>query len=323
MDGTETRVETGGPRGRGRAAGGLVRGLTVAAILALALGGGFLAGMKSTLDRNLLFRVAWTARHALDRGGPAAADPAGHGVNAHGQLVQMAGKRPVPAPDPQAPVTVLFTFGQSNAANHGGEKHIQHSDRVLNFWNGRFYVAADPLLGATGISGSPWVRLGADMVRTGLSETVVLAAAGVKSTSVADWADGGRLAGMLAARLQEIAAQGLEVDFFLWHQGEADHAMEPRLYAAKLAEIVGTTRRHFPSSRFVVAQASRCGTVPPSAPILQAQAGVTQMHGVFAGPNTDLIGPDDRFDGCHFSGRGLARVSDGWLAALTLLHPGG
>lgn len=316
MDGPKTRAATGPVRV-------LIGGLMVAVILALLLGVGFLVGVKSALDRNLLFRVAWTARHAFDRGDPAATDPVGHGVNAYGQLVHAADKRPVPAPDPDAPVTVLFTFGQSNAANHGGEKHIQDSDRVLNFWDGRFYVAADPLLGATGMSGSPWVRLGADMVRTGLSDRVVLAAAGVKSTSVADWAAGGRLAGMLAARLREIAAHGLAVDFFLWHQGEADHAMDPDLYAAALADIVGTTRRHFPSSRFVVAQASRCWAVPPSAPILRAQARVTRMHGVLAGPNTDLIGPDDRFDGCHFSGRGLARAADGWLAALTPRRPGG
>ena len=40
------------------------------------------------------------------------------------------------------------------------------------------------------------------------------------------------------------------------------------------------------------------------------------MSGVYLGPNTDLIGLEDRYDDCHFSGRGLQKHSEGWVKAI-------
>jgi len=37
---------------------------------------------------------------------------------------------------------------------------------------------------------------------------------------------------------------------------------------------------------------------------------------VYLGPNTDLIDYRDRYDGCHFSGRGLDKHAQSWLEVL-------
>ena len=44
---------------------------------------------------------------------------------------------------------IIFTFGQSNSANHGwGNYTPKH--KVYNYFEGKLYPSADPLIGATG-----------------------------------------------------------------------------------------------------------------------------------------------------------------------------
>ena len=50
--------------------------------------------------------------------------------------------------------------------------------------------------------------------------------------------------------------------------------------------------------------------------LLNAQKKMTKIKGVYLGPNTDLIDYRDRYDGCHFSGRGLDKHAQSWLEVL-------
>ena len=53
---------------------------------------------------------------------------------------------------------IIIGFGQSNSANYAGHRFEINKD-IVNFYNGKCYVANDPLLGATGRSGSVWIPL--------------------------------------------------------------------------------------------------------------------------------------------------------------------
>ena len=211
---------------------------------------------------------------------------------------------------------VAFVFGQSNAANSGGERYISKDKNVLNYFGGKFYVAADPLLGATGFSGSVWTNLGNKIVDNKLSNNVILIPAGVGGSSIKDWQDGGRLNKMFKERLQDAREKNLNINYFFWHQGESDNALPPNQYLDGLNNIIDLTKLYFPKSKFYVAQTSRCGISPSSNEILDAQLKATLRHDVFLGPNTDKIDLNDRYDDCHFSGRGLEIHAEGWLNSL-------
>lgn len=237
-------------------------------------------------------------------------------LNEWAQLIEYRDKQVVPRP-PLTPETwVIFTFGQSNSANHGGERFIQSSDKLLNFWDGQFYVASDPLLGATGFAGSMWTHMGQQLIQQGMTDQVILLSAGVGLTQVSDWQPQGKLHAMLIQRLQEAQAHGLTITHFLWHQGESDHGTPPEAYQQGLQQVIDTTQRYFPKSKFVVAQASMCQERTSDPALIQAQLAVTRRPGVYLGPNTDSISRADRYDDCHFSGRGLSRAAQGWVDAL-------
>lgn len=296
-------------------AGGFARAVALTLLAGVVAAMLLAVGMRAALQQNQLFQWFLTAK-AMVLPTVIEGVPDHLRANPYGQLIHYAGKQPVASPAITNRTMVAFVFGQSNAANHGGERQASTSGRVHHYFEGRYYAAADPLLGASGYFGSVWPLLGDRLIDAGLHDRIVLMAAGVGGSSVKEWQPGGRLHAMLRQRLHEAQRSGLVITHFLWHQGEADHAADPAEYAAALNRVIDVAQGHFPQARFFVAQASRCDSHPSSAALLAAQRGVTRRAGVFLGPDTDAIGPADRYDDCHFSGRGLARHAQGWLQAL-------
>ncbi|HEX4329363.1 MAG TPA: sialate O-acetylesterase [Burkholderiales bacterium] len=245
--------------------------------------------------------------------------------NAFGQLIYWPGKRAVPRPEITASTIIAVVFGQSNAGNHGGQRTDAADAAVLNYSEGKFFEARDPLLGSSGIGGSPWPLMAKHLLAAKAADRVLLLPAAIAGSSVADWSRGHPLYRMLEQRLNAARADGLQVTHFLWHQGEEDNGaggyrrVTPAQYAAGMRELIGLTKSIFPKSRFFVAIATRCGAAFPVDQKLRAvQIDLQKIDGVFAGPDTDAIyGTFDRFDDCHFSATGLANHGAAWAAALT------
>lgn len=274
-------------------------------------------GARSALSKNQLHYLLMKADIITLPNVPTYIQPPSFAAfNHYTQLAQYAGKVQVPRPDITSKTMVLFVFGQSNAANYGGEKFVAASDHVYNFWEGSFYRAEDPLLGAAGFSGSVWVDLSNKIIERKMADAVILIPAGIGGSSVQDWQPGEMLNPMLLKQLALAKQANLEVTHFLWHQGEADQSLDRERYKQGLDQLIQTTKQYFPHSKFFVAQASRCGSMPPSEALQSAQRAMSQQPGVFLGPNTDLIERRDRYDDCHFSGNGLKLAADAWLVAL-------
>ena len=239
--------------------------------------------------------------------------------NAYTQLVAYPDRREIARPPITPRTMVAFAFGQSNSANHGDEKFRAPSPAVANFWNGKYFAAEDPLLGASGDGGSPWTLMANKLIEARAFDDVILIAAGVGAASVQAWSTGGGLNGMLEKRLAEAKDAGLTVTHFLWHQGESNNSTESAAgYDAAMQPIIALTKRYFPRSKFFVAQATLCGDGSvPNVELQNMQLGLSRLPGVFAGPNTDeMIGVADRFDGCHLNGSGLEKHAAGWAAAI-------
>ena len=244
-------------------------------------------------------------------------------VNFHNQLIKYPNKKIKKRPKISKETIVAFVFGQSNAGNYGGEKFIAETQNVYNYFNEIFYKAEDPLLGSAGEKGSVWTLTANKLIKEKIADQVILIPAAVGNTSVAHWKRGGKLNYMFESKLKEAKDNNLSITHFLWHQGEADNpnGNSPKLgladYEKGMKEIILMTKKYFPRSKFIIAIASRCSfKMSSSIPLQIIQKNLTNMKGVYLGPNTDLIGLEDRYDNCHLSGRGLQKHSDGWVKAI-------
>jgi hypothetical protein len=228
---------------------------------------------------------------------------------------------PTPAPTRAAPrarqprVMVALVFGQSNAANFGQTRY-KSGPGVYNFYNGYLYYARDPLRGANGEGGSVWTRLGDRLIAEKVFDTVIFVPVAVGGTEIARWAPDGDLHKQILQAIDAVKRRGYKITHLLWHQGESDAVLftSKADYQQRFLAMLASIRAHGVDAPVLVAVATRCGQYPVSQEIQQAQQGlVNPAAGIFAGPDTDLLDGQYRYDGCHFSTDGLTAHAEMWL----------
>lgn len=215
---------------------------------------------------------------------------------------------------------VIVTLGQSNASN-SGDVLYRPSGHVVNFntHDGKCYDGRDPLLGTPGVGGNFATRLADILIARGDYQRVVLAPLAVDGTLVTQWAPGGDLHYRLPLALARMAGARIAPDFFLWHQGEAEAFKEPddvQRYANNVRVVVETLRRGGSTAPFFVAQTSVCYGPPQEATRQAQRAAVSSEFGILPGPDTDVLGPEFRRDGCHFNEPGQTRQAELWAEAI-------
>ena len=199
-----------------------------------------------------------------------------------GRLASDNQKVATPCPKPTPRTAVLLLFGQSNSANHHGQRfHSMYGAQVVNFFAGQCFIAASPLLGATGSMGEYWTELGNLLIGTGDFDAVVLASVSVTGSSVASWAPGGDLNQQLLKTIDELRAAGYTPSQALWHQGEKDYVdgTSEAAYRASFLSLVKSLRAAKVDAPVFVSVASKCleasngGTVThdPDNPVTRAQ----------------------------------------------------
>src|SRR5262245_17844246 len=147
-----------------------------------------------------------------------------------GRLTGKVGSELATCPQQDERTAVILILGQSNAGNHGGQKtKSEYGSRILNFFDGRCYIAASPLLGSSGTWGEYWTETANLLLRSHRFETVVLIPAAVSNSAVARWATmSSDINQMLRQTLNGLATARLTVTHVVWHQGEADAARGTR-----------------------------------------------------------------------------------------------
>ena len=142
-------------------------------------------------------------------------------------------------------------------------------------------------------------------------DTIVLVPISVGGNRIEDWTRGGVRHRRLQVAIKRARDQGLAFTDALWHPGEdnAGDDADPNLYTNCFMNIHGR------DGPVYVAQATICRS-PPNETIRSAQRAVVDpMLGVFAGPNTDIIGSEHRYDGCHMAHSGLNIHAKLWVGA--------
>lgn len=235
-------------------------------------------------------------------------------------FTDFTGKNPVPAARiPRDGLATIVTFGQSNAANHGGARYTPRREFFnFNFVSGDFFIAEDPLLGASGNLGNFATRLGDKLLTDEVFKSVLFAPLALGASMAADWSPDGFAHRRLLVAVQRLWDAGITPTHFLWHQGESDASMETSQadYERAFGQMVDSLRGHGIHAPIYVAVASRCGNDGSDAVRAAQRALLDPRKNIYPGPDTDALGSDYRFDDCHFSERGLEAHADLWLETL-------
>ncbi len=233
---------------------------------------------------------------------------------------------------------IFVVAGQSNAANHGEEKQQAKNPLIVEFGNGNWHPAKDPEAGASGKGGSFMPAFG-DAMAARFNVPIGIVAIAEGSTSVREWLpkndsivalpDTGRnvimvgsnswvAAGELYDRIistqQMLGSNGFRA--LLWHQGESDSTLSPKIYRQYLQRIIETSRASAGwRVPWFVAQASYHPGDTGLPELRAAQKSLATDGIALAGPNTDELGPEWRQNngkGIHFNARGLQKHGELW-----------
>ena len=238
----------------------------------------------------------------------------------HGRLIAYPGKISVSCPQQTDQTAVLLAIGQSNVANHAARRVItRHGQAVVNYFDGKCYIAASPLLGATGDGGEFLTLLADRLVDDGLYRNVIVVSVAVGGTPISRWARHGDLNAMLAATLRQLSSD-YRVTQVIWHHGEADVANRTttEAYAAAFASLLETLAEDGVNAPVYTTVSTRCNAEwTATNPISAAQRKLEDGRRVFLATDVDaLLGPEDRHDGCHMSESGQRKVAAAFAAAI-------
>jgi hypothetical protein len=219
-------------------------------------------------------------------------------------------------------LAVILSFGQSNIANECDPDGCYiPGPGVYNFnlFDSQCYEARDPLLGATGDRSNLTTRLGDLLVRRDVYDRVLLVPIAYGGSYVAEWTADGRMFPRLTQTLIRLQRAGIGVTHALWQQGEAEGALpnaDGPAWVGHFQQMLATLRQYAVSAPVLVAQCTMCCSAPNERIRAAQRAVVAPSAGVFAGPDVDIIGPDERWDGCHFSITGLEKAAELWFSVV-------
>ncbi len=139
-------------------------------------------GMRSAVNDDALFHAALHIKQMIlpqEALATQKTNEFGQVTNEFSQLIKDPTKFPTQAPTVTDKTMVAFVFGQSNSANGEGERFQAKGANVFNYFDSHYYIASDPLLGATGTAGSMWTITANKLIEKNIADKVILIAAGV------------------------------------------------------------------------------------------------------------------------------------------------
>jgi hypothetical protein len=235
-----------------------------------------------------------------------------------GYFSDVTGKTVTPCPANDARTAVILALGQSNASNRsaGDEAHAK-APAAVNFFDGKCYVAEDPLLGSDGFGNSVWTLVSDTLTRERTFDHVVIAPLTIGATSIHDWAENHDLNRRLERVLADLTVNRLPPTFIAWFQGEQDNLDRTPAdqYVARFETLYRRIRGQGVKAPMYVSITTLCQR-PPDAALRSAQMRLHSVDGVRPGPDTDTLGYGYRWDGCHFTAEGRAAAAGLWTRAL-------
>lgn len=244
-------------------------------------------------------------------------------VDKFARLVSYPNKIEVACPNQTNKTGVLLAIGQSNSANHGEKLFsTKYPAKVLNYFNGKCYIASSPLLGASATAGEFITPLADKLIDNGDYDTVIIISSGIGATQIKRWEKGGDLNSMLLNVLGDAKIK-YHVTEIIWQQGETDFSLKTAAkdYVKSFYSLLDSIRS--PGSKnppIYYAVSTRCGNEWSAAnPTAEAQ-NVLANDGmnIYLVANTDQLVPEEeRIDyNCHFKENAQLKVAESYAASI-------
>ncbi len=239
------------------------------------------------------------------------------------QIFRMDPRGKIEEPCPQDALT-FFVIGQSHAANSMLPRTFaEDNPQVLNFYNGKCYRLADPILGPSDFRGSLWPVF-AQALYERIKKPVVIMSFALNGSSAQEWLPGKQGVGLMPRALKQArlyTEQGGTIEYVIFDQGQRD-AMDLTplaLYAQQLKTIFDHLQAEIPGDQtFLVHSQSWCTAYNPPQPyIIEAQAVLAASRKdtvVFF--NSDTLDDSYRHDECHFNSKGRAIIAQKLVEAV-------
>jgi hypothetical protein len=211
----------------------------------------------------------------------------------------------------------ILVVGQSISSNCN--QHVYNASQGLYQIgiDGNEKLAADPFDWADCDQGSMWIPLGERLVQSGFASKVTFMPIGVAGTSVGDWKPGGRAFHKLMSAIKVISKARAKFDYALWHQGSSDVGENPIKYRDQLAGVLKFITLNVPIDKWVIAQHTKCGQAFDSKINKQQKVvGSNFYYRRFLGPDTDSLGDEYRYDGCHLNKKGQEKMAKLWFESI-------
>lgn len=224
-------------------------------------------------------------------------------------------------------VIIFMAFGQSNAADYGAGSYAVRNE-VYNYYKGKLYEAAEPLLGPDGKGSSVWTRVADLVIDSGLYDRAVIVPCGIGQTSVKCWSSG-KCADKINEILDDLNHDGIELTHIFWCQGETDNVngTTAAVYGSELRKVIGHFRNRGIDAPFFVSLTSyfpfnNTNPLGISEQVLQGQLSVLDSaNHVLKGPNVDALNlAYYRYDAVHFSEEGLDQLARSWYQVIKDYH---
>lgn len=211
----------------------------------------------------------------------------------------------------------ILVIGQSISSN--SNQHIFKSvPGVYQIgMDGVEKYAVDPFDWADGDQGSMWIPLGERMIQSGFATKVTFMPIGVAGTSVQDWMPNGTAFNKLMAAINVIKKNQINFDYALWHQGSSDVGRQPIKYLIQLKKVLRFISLNVSIDKWIVAQHSKCGkALDVKISEQQRVVGRAYVYRRFLGPDTNSLGDEYRYDGCHLNKKGQEEMAKLWFESI-------
>jgi uncharacterized lipoprotein NlpE involved in copper resistance len=218
---------------------------------------------------------------------------------------------------------VFFTFGQSNAANSVNEYAYALNKNLIEIHNNKCYVMNDSLLGTNGDLGSVWTRLGNLLLDNYPDKKIFFINTAIGGSAISSWIPGGNNYSLLIDKMEMANNMGIDIDMFLWHQGETDAMINTTLetYYDNFMLIKEVINEKHPNAKILVARATKCGDISSPIIINAQNTLISNNYDIYPGPYTDILGNDYRYDDCHFNDIGANYHAFLWYQEIKKIIP--
>jgi len=243
-----------------------------------------------------------------------------------GRLIDYPGKIEVSCPAQNSSVGVVLVIGQSNSGNHGQKKFMSHyPTKVYNFYNGKCYMAASPLLGTTGVNGEFMTPFADYLIDFGVYKQVIIVPSGMNGTKISFWQKEARLNTMLMGVINKLNLK-YQLTEIVWHQGESDwlEKTPDEDYKKAFYSLLSTLRTDINNIPFYYAIATRCGDnwIKDNSIAMMQRTFSNEQNKIYLAIDTDsLVETNERIDGyCHFNEIGQLKTAYSYAMAIYLHH---